>query len=59
MHVNLTFNAGMFLSPVLSFVVSLGTLFLSPVNDVEGGYRNSQRPSVRPKKSPLTATIFH
>ena len=29
-----------------------------PVNNVEGGYRNSQRPSVR-KESPLTSTIFH
>ena len=35
---------------------------LSPVNNVEGGYRNSVRLSVRlsvRKISPLTATIFH
>ena len=42
-------------------IFSLASL-LSPVNNVEGGYRNSQRPSVCPsvrKESPLTATIFH
>ena len=45
---------------------SFVSYFLSPVNNVEGGYRNSQRLSVRPsfspsvqKESPLTATIFH
>ena len=33
---------------------------LSPVNNVEGGYRKSQHLSVRPsKKKVLTATIFH
>ena len=39
---------------------------LSPINNGEGGYRNSLRPSVSPsfhqsiwKESPLTFTIFH
>ena len=51
-----------------------GSDFLSPVNVVDGGYRNSQRPSVRhsvrhsvrpsvrpsvTNESPVTATIFH
>ena len=46
------------------------TVFLSHINNVEGGYRKSQRPSICPsvshsvppsirKESPLTATIFH
>ena len=40
----------------------LHPLFLSPINNVEGGYRNSLRPSIRPSvrnESPLTGTIFH
>ena len=46
--------------------LSLNNSLIIPVNNVEGGYRNSQRPSVRHsvrlsvrKESPLTATIFH
>ena len=41
-------------------------IFLSPINNIEGGYRNSQHSSIHLpvcpslwKKSPLTATIFH